>query len=94
MVWVVDGRLPGMMRETVGCLQASSERIPEAAATLRRAEAGAFGGPVLLIIWGFPTIRGPIFGSPYNKSPTILGYILGPLILPDFWSLPYTSCII
>ena len=31
-------------------------------------------------IWGFPKIRGPIFGSPYNKSPTILGYIFGPLI--------------
>ena len=29
---------------------------------------------------GVPKIRGPIFGSPYNKSPTILGYILGPLI--------------
>ena len=29
---------------------------------------------------GFPKIRGPIFGSPYNESPTILGYILGPLI--------------
>ena len=25
-------------------------------------------------------IKGPIFGSPCNKSPTILGYILGPLI--------------
>ena len=23
---------------------------------------------------------GPIFGSPYNKSPTILGYTSGPLI--------------
>ena len=29
---------------------------------------------------GFPKKRGPIFGSPYNKSPTTLGYILGPLI--------------
>ena len=30
-------------------------------------------------IWGLPKKRGPIFGSPYNKSLTILGYILGPL---------------
>ena len=29
---------------------------------------------------GFPKIRGPLFGSPDNKSPTILGSILGPLI--------------
>ena len=33
------------------------------------------------IIWGFPKIRGPVFGSPYNKSPAILGSILGPLIV-------------
>ena len=25
------------------------------------------------------------FGCPYNKSPTSLGFILGP---PDFWKLP------
>ena len=25
-------------------------------------------------------IGGSLFGSPYNKSPTIWGYILGPLI--------------
>ena len=30
--------------------------------------------------WGFPKIRGPLFGSAYNKSPTILGSILGPMI--------------
>ena len=33
------------------------------------------------IIWGFPKIRGPLFGSPYHESPSILGSILGPLIL-------------
>ena len=31
-------------------------------------------------MWGFPKIRGPPFGRPYNESPTILGSILGPLI--------------
>ena len=31
-------------------------------------------------IWGCPKIRGPLFGSPYNKSPTILGSILWPMI--------------
>ena len=31
-------------------------------------------------IWGFPKIRGPLLGSPYHKSPTILGSIVGPLI--------------
>ena len=43
----------------------------------------AKGQPMVLVfkgIWGFPKKRGPIFGSPYNKSPTILGYIVGPLI--------------
>ena len=38
-------------------------------------------------IWGFPKKRVPVFGSPYNKSPTILGYIL--VRAPDFWSLPF-----
>ena len=46
---------------------------------------GTFDGTVP--IWGVPKIRGPIFGSPYNKSPTILGYILGPLILESPISL-------
>ena len=35
---------------------------------------------------GVSKIRGPIFGSLYSKSPTILGSILGPII---FWNLPY-----
>ena len=30
--------------------------------------------------WLLPEIKRPLFGSPYNKSPTILGSILGPLI--------------
>ena len=47
-------------------------------------EPGKTGDVAQVIVhmggWGFPKIRGPIFGSPHNKSPTILGYILGPLI--------------
>ena len=56
------------------------------------------GGTYNWLIWGFPkirgpifggfqksVIRGPIFGSPYNKNPIISGCILGPLVC---WSLP------
>ena len=34
--------------------------------------------PELTVYGGFQQLGGPILGSPYNKSPTILGYILGP----------------
>ena len=55
---------------------------------------GALQGPQSAPIWGFPKIRGPIFGSPHNKSPTILGYILGPLIfgVSHFKSYVQLSC--
>ena len=38
------------------------------------------------LIWGFPKIRGTIFGSPHNKDYSILGSILGS---PYFGKLPY-----
>ena len=38
--------------------------------------------------WGFPKIRGPLLGSPYNKSPTILGSILGPMIFGISHTVP------
>ena len=41
---------------------------------------GPLQKPYIPAIWRFPKIRGPLFGSPYNKSPTILGSILGPMI--------------
>ena len=34
----------------------------------------------VIYICGFPKIRGPLFGSPYNEPYTILGSISGPLI--------------
>ena len=45
-------------------------------------------------IWGFPKIRGPFFGSPYNKSPTILGSILGPLIFGISHFSHHMQCMI
>ena len=47
-------------------------------------QCSAFLGLYLFLcedIWAFPKNRGPLFGSPYNKSPTILGSILGPPIV-------------
>ena len=38
------------------------------------------------VIWGFPRIRGTIFGGPNYKDYNILGYILGS---PYFGKLPY-----
>ena len=37
-------------------------------------------------IWGFPKIRGTLFGGPYNKDYNIWGSILG---YPYFGKLPY-----
>ena len=39
-------------------------------------------------IWGFPKIRGTLFGGPYNKGYSILGSILGS---PYFGKLPYAA---
>ena len=39
-------------------------------------------------IWGFPKIRGNLFGGPYNKDYSILGSILGS---PYFGELPYAN---
>ena len=36
--------------------------------------------------WGFPKIRGTLFGGPHNKDYSILGSILGS---PYFGKLPY-----
>ena len=36
-------------------------------------------------IWGFPEIRGTLFGGPHNKDYSILGSILGS---PNFGKLP------
>ena len=36
-------------------------------------EAGRFAE----VIWGFPKIRGTLFGGPYNKDYSILGSIFG-----------------
>ena len=38
------------------------------------------------VIWGFPIIRGTLFGGPHNKDYSILGSILGSLY---FGKLPY-----
>ena len=38
--------------------------------------------------WGFPKIRGYLFGGPYNKDYSILGSILG---YPSFGKLPSSS---
>ena len=40
--------------------------------------------------WGFPEIRGTLFGGPYNKDYNIFGSILGS---PDFGKLPSGLCI-
>ena len=42
-------------------------------------------GPVLPI-WGFPKIKGTLFGGPNNKDYNILGSILGS---PYFGKLPF-----
>ena len=39
-------------------------------------------------IWGFPEIRGTLFGGPYSKDYSMLGYILGS---PYFGKLPYPN---
>ena len=42
------------------------------------------------IIWGFPKIRGTIWGGPHNKDYSILGAILGSTLgSPYFGKLPY-----
>ena len=57
---------PPALRRLFWCLEAVVQQGPP--------------GSLNWAIWGFPKIRGPLFGSPCNKSPTILGSILGPLI--------------
>ena len=37
-------------------------------------------------IWELPKIRGALFGGPYNKDPTNLGYYVA---VPSFRKLPY-----
>ena len=44
------------------------------------------GFKYLIVIWGFPKIRGTLFGGPHNKDYSILGSILGS---PYFGKLPY-----
>ena len=38
-------------------------------------------GAGVLIQYGLPKIRGPLFGSPFCKSPAVLVAIFGPLIV-------------
>ena len=48
-----------------------------------------YGDPVRMSsnqIWGFPKIRGTLFGGPYNKDYSVLGSILGS---PYLGKLPY-----
>ena len=43
-----------------------------------------------ICIWGFPKNRGPLLGSPDNKSPTIFGVHIR---APDFWNPPYVQLL-
>ena len=64
-----------------------ARKRPSSRSSARPAGDNGKGGlprfEVLRGMWGFPKIRGPFFGSPDNKSPTILGCILGAPIVGD-----------
>ena len=40
--------------------------------------------PIIGVIQGFPKIRGTLFGGPYSKDYSIMGFILGSPILGNY----------
>ena len=58
----------------LGTFVSKSAGLAGATWSLNQAAALITSAGALGPLWGFPKIRGPIFGSPYNKSTTFLGY--------------------